>query len=294
MMRVTVSLCTAMVLALTASGASAMDANEIFSRLKAQAGAAETVQGDGNAVQRGFNTGALYGEPEVEAAPAVAAVPAATPATAQPASTATPTYVSVVEPSAAPAALPTPSYVMESAASTPVQVSAQPAATTPVVSDYVRQQAGVSPSFEPAAVQAPAPTYTAVAAPQTPRPTAASYAAVDQNKRVDLRIFFEWNSASLKPEAIGQLAELCTAIQRVGASAENRFKIIGHTDKSGSDEYNLYLSNARAREVKRHLVEECALPAEALLAVGEGERQSAPNAPANAPEERRVEIQFVS
>jgi len=98
----------------------------------------------------------------------------------------------------------------------------------------------------------------------------------------------------LKPEAIGQLAELCTAIRLVGASPDNRFKIIGHTDKSGSDQYNLYLSNARAREVKRHLVEECALPPAALIAVGEGERQSSPDAPSNAPEERRVEIQFVS
>ena len=151
---------------------------------------------------------------------------------------------------------------------------------------------------EPAPSYAAIPTYTQVetptATPVAVRSNAASYESVDQDKRVDLRIYFEWNSASLKSEAIGQLAELCTAIQRVGASPDNRFKIIGHTDKSGSADYNLYLSNARAREVKRHLVEECALPADALLAVGEGERQSSPSTPANAPQERRVEIQFVS
>lgn len=289
-MRVSVLLSTAMAMAICASGASAMDANEIFNRLKAQAGAAGTVQSETGSVQRGLAVS--YGEPEeTAAAPAqsVVAVPSVSAQPARPAAVPAPsTYVSAVDPASAPERLPAPSYTIES--TTPAYTSVQP--STPAAS------VAVAPAYQPAPEYAQIPSYTPVqtptATPVSMRPDAASYTSIDNNKRVDLRIFFEWNSASLKPEAIGQLAELCTAIRRVGASSDNRFKIIGHTDKSGSDDYNLYLSNARAREVKRHLVEECALPASALLAVGEGERQSSPSAPANAPEERRVEIQFVS
>ena len=282
-MRVSVLLSTAMAIAICSSGASAMDANEIFNRLKAQAGAAGTVQSETGSLQRGLAVS--YGEPEVEAAAPAQSVVAVPSVSAQPArpAPAPSTYVSAVDPASAPERLPAPSYTIESA--TPAYTSVQPSVAA-------------EPAYQPAPEYAQIPSYTPVqtpaATPVSMRPNAAAYTSVDNNNRVDLRIFFEWNSASLKPEAIGQLAELCTAIRRVGASSDNRFKIIGHTDKSGSDDYNLYLSNARAREVKRHLVEECALPASALLAVGEGERQSSPTAPANAPEERRVEIQFVS
>lgn len=126
----------------------------------------------------------------------------------------------------------------------------------------------------------------------TPQPVALqTYVPVQEEARIDLRVYFEWNSAALRPEAIGQLAALCDAVRRI--SADRVFKIIGHTDKSGSDAYNLYLSEARAREVKRHLVEECAVPESSLLAVGEGERQSDPNSPQRAPDERRVEVQLI-
>ena len=290
-MRVSVFLSTAMAMAIGASSASAMDANEIFNRLKAQAGAAGTVTTEAGSVQRGLAVS--YGEPEETAAapaPSVVAVPAAPK---QPAA-APSTYVSTVAPAVTTERAPEPSYTLQSPA--PAYTTVQP--SVPTVTATAPAYQTETPSFQPAPEHAQIPSYTPVetpkAIPVAARPSAASYSSVEDSQRVDLRIFFEWNSASLKPEAIGQLAELCTAIRRVGASADNRFKIIGHTDKSGTYEYNLYLSNARAREVKRHLVEECALPASALLAVGEGERQSSPSAPANAPEERRVEIQLVS
>ena len=278
-MRASVLFCSAIALAIGASSASAMDANEILNRLKAQAGATTTVEGGG--ATRGLALSYGEDEPAAPAKPSVVAIPAAPavqPASTGIASTATPSTV---------LAAPVPAYTVREEP-TPVTTVSAPAvvapavSTTPSVTTYV----STTPSFETIAP----PVVQEVAV----RPNPDTYTSVDSAQRIDLRIFFEWNSASLKPEAIGQLAELCTAIQLVGASPDNRFKIIGHTDKSGSDEYNLYLSNARAREVKRHLVEECALPPSALIAVGEGERQSRPDTPSNAPEERRVEIQFVS
>lgn len=286
-MRVSVLLSSAVALAIGTSSASAMDANEIFNRLKAQAGATTTVGGGG--ATRGLAVSYGDDEPETAAAPkpSVVSVPAAP--SVQPAPS---TVVVTPAPTATIAATPVPVYTITEEA-TPVTTVTQiePSSTTTVSTSIEAQ-----PTIQ--TVVSTTPTFETVEQPAVQqvvaRPSPATYKTVDSNQRVDLRIFFEWNSASLKPEAIGQLAELCTAIQRVGASPDNRFKIIGHTDKSGSDEYNLYLSNARAREVKRHLVEECALPASALIAVGEGERQSRPDTPANAPEERRVEIQFVS
>lgn len=297
-MRVSITLCTAMLLALSASGASALDANEIFNRLQAQSDALAT----GTAAprtDRGFNTGVVYGEPEPTAtpAPAVVEAPAALPAPSAPQPSTTVTLAAPAAPP--PQRLPEPVYRMESPAPSTVVTLAPTTSGTATTPASVATEPASATTFQPAPDFAQIPTYVATQ-PQEPvqrvavRTNPAEYRSVDTDKRVDLRIFFEWNSASLRPEAISQLAELCTAIRRMGASPDNRFKIIGHTDKSGSDEYNLYLSNARAREVKRHLVEECSLPSNSLLAVGEGERQSSPNTPSNAPQERRVEIQFVS
>ena len=316
-MRASVLLTSAMALAIGASSASAMDANEIFNRLKAQAGATTTVQGGG--ATRGLSVS--YGDEEetTAAKPSVVSVPAAqpkpstvaatAPASVQPTTssvtaTAIPSPVPAATPVSAVASVPAIASIPEAAPVTTV-TSIEPSTVTtvsaPTISVPTISSIPVAPA-EPTYVSTE-PTYEAIESPVVQAPVVqsaavridpASYSSVDTSQRIDLRIFFEWNSASLKPEAIGQLAELCTAIQRVGASPDNRFKIIGHTDKSGSDQYNLYLSNARAREVKRHLVEECALPPNALIAVGEGERQSPSNTPSNSPEERRVEIQFVS
>lgn len=305
-MRVSVLLTSAMVLAIGASSASAMDANEILNRLKAQAGNTTTVQGGG--ATRGLALS--YGEEEetTAAKPSVVAVP--TPAV-QPA----PQTATNIAPAQVPAASAQPVQAtapVPAAAPTPLYSSTEQAApTTTVTSIEPSSTSTFSPTTAPtstvstlpvvpatATYTSAVPTYEAIERPVVEtvavRTDPEVYSSVDTSQRIDLRIFFEWNSASLKAEAIGQLAELCTAIRLVGASPENRFKIIGHTDKSGSAEYNLYLSNARAREVKRHLVEECALPPAALIAVGEGERQSRPETPSNAPDERRVEIQFVS
>ncbi len=91
------------------------------------------------------------------------------------------------------------------------------------------------------------------------------------------------NAASAETEAT-ELAELPTQMQSV-------YQIIGHTDASGSVQYNLSLSQARADEVVRYMVRECGIDGTILEAVGMGEARlkdpSNPRADAN----RRVEIQ---
>jgi outer membrane protein OmpA-like peptidoglycan-associated protein len=78
------------------------------------------------------------------------------------------------------------------------------------------------------------------------------------------------------------------------ASDIKHFRIIGHTDASGSDKYNERLSILRAKEVARHLVQECGVDATRLQTVGMGERFPLNSKDTRAEENRRVEFQALS
>ena len=68
---------------------------------------------------------------------------------------------------------------------------------------------------------------------------------------VDLHdIYFEFDSATISPDALPQLRELGAALtdpRLAGAS----FRIGGHTDATGGDAYNTRLSQRRAEAVRR-------------------------------------------
>ncbi len=116
-------------------------------------------------------------------------------------------------------------------------------------------------------------------------------AALPEELVLDLTIFFEFDSALLKPESREQVQALCSAIQTAGG--EGKYQIIGHTDAAGSVEYNLSLSTARAREVVRYMIDSCGIPADRLEAVGMGEARLKDPANPEADVNRRVEIQVL-
>jgi outer membrane protein OmpA-like peptidoglycan-associated protein len=64
-------------------------------------------------------------------------------------------------------------------------------------------------------------------------------------------LLFGYDSTTLKPEAAKSMEKLGTLIVR---NANARFRIEGHTDSFGSDNYNKTLSLRRAEEVKEWLV----------------------------------------
>ena len=72
------------------------------------------------------------------------------------------------------------------------------------------------------------------------------------------------------------------------------FRILGHTDASGSKAYNQRLSKLRAEEVKHYLVNDCGMEADKLQAVGVGEDYLADPANPRADINRRVEFQALS
>jgi outer membrane protein OmpA-like peptidoglycan-associated protein len=120
----------------------------------------------------------------------------------------------------------------------------------------------------------------------------ASYVVANEQTKpaIDLHdINFEFDSATISPDAMPQLRELGAALAdpRLAGSA---FTIGGHTDATGSDGYNMRLSQRRAEAVKRFLAETYMIPSGNLHAVGYGKHQPKNKADLFAPENRRVEI----
>lgn len=103
-------------------------------------------------------------------------------------------------------------------------------------------------------------------------------------ERIDIRdtVYFEFNSAVIKPESYALLDEVAVVIRTHPELALVRIE--GHTDDVGSDAYNLKLSQARADSVRAYLVGRGVAPTR-LVAYGYGE--SAPLT-TNATEEGRA------
>lgn len=164
--------------------------------------------------------------------------------------------------------------------------------------DPVAEATGTAPEAgtEVAATEAPATSVEQVAANavttavdgETQVPVA--YQPLDKADQVNIRVAFDFDSAVLRDSEKPKLTELCKAISQI----DGVFRIVGHTDASGSDAYNEKLSLLRAEEVKRYLVSDCDLPADRLQAVGVGKRFLFNNNDPRSEENRRVEFQALS
>jgi outer membrane protein OmpA-like peptidoglycan-associated protein len=86
---------------------------------------------------------------------------------------------------------------------------------------------------------------------------------------VRLPIFFEFNSADLRPEGRALLDKVGAALAS-DELATFRFSVEGHTDSVGSEGYNSELSAQRAEAVKAYLMAQ-GVPADRLGTVGHGE-----------------------
>ncbi|MCR9156541.1 MAG: OmpA family protein [Rhodobacteraceae bacterium] len=136
---------------------------------------------------------------------------------------------------------------------------------------------------------APAASATTEVQPTTTVTTAeTTYTEVDKADQVNIKIKFDFDSATLRDDQKPQLATLCEVMKAVDVQL---FQIVGHTDSSGSASYNENLSLLRAKEVKRHLVSECGIPETRLEAIGMGESAPFNSADPRSDENRRVEFQ---
>lgn len=137
------------------------------------------------------------------------------------------------------------------------------------------------------------PTETDAEAQETVAATVAPTAElntdiVPKNEQVNLNVSFDFDSAALRNDQLPKLVELCSALK---AADVQQIRILGHTDASGSAEYNERLSKLRAEEVKRFLATDCGFPEDRMEALGVGERNLFDPADPNADKNRRVEFQ---
>jgi outer membrane protein OmpA-like peptidoglycan-associated protein len=135
-----------------------------------------------------------------------------------------------------------------------------------------------------------AATTTATAAATTVA-AASEYTQLGEDETIAVQITFDFDSAALRGDQKGKLGNLCAAMQSADVGL---FRIIGHTDASGSASYNERLSLLRAQEVKRHMVNECGISESKLEAIGVGEEFPSNTANPRADENRRVEFQALS
>ncbi len=117
---------------------------------------------------------------------------------------------------------------------------------------------------------------------------AAAPSPVVQPMRYHAQVFFDWDRSNIKPgaaEVIGHVAD------DVRQRHPTRIDLIGHTDSSGPDEYNLKLSVRRADAVKGALVGD-GVPSDKITTKGVGKAgQLVPTADGvREPQNRRTEI----
>lgn len=105
----------------------------------------------------------------------------------------------------------------------------------------------------------------------------------------NLQVHFKLGSAKLTRQAMAQIEELAAALSSPEL-ANFAVTINGHTDATGSAEFNKALSLQRASAVRTHLVSHHGLEESRLAVNGYGEEQLLEGLPPEDPANRRVEV----
>jgi outer membrane protein OmpA-like peptidoglycan-associated protein len=181
-------------------------------------------------------------------------------------------------------------------------VNATPAAAQDVPADQIIKALtpppltrGLSPTEQPAASEADRDFIDGIRhrarslSPLSPDERDHVAELAKNRRKWDLVIYFDFNSAVVKPQAEWQLNELGKALG-ISQFADTVFVLGGHTDAKGGDEYNQKLSERRAEAVKAYLMTKLKIPAQNLATAGFGKRDLKNPAEPFAAENRRVQI----
>lgn len=115
------------------------------------------------------------------------------------------------------------------------------------------------------------------------------YEATARLPQRDFEINFEFNSWTIRPDAKPILDALGEALSRDNLKG-NRIVIYGHTDNVGSWDYNKKLSQLRADEVARYLIDNFKLDPQNLYAVGFAFDKLKNRSDPRSSENRRVQV----
>ena len=120
----------------------------------------------------------------------------------------------------------------------------------------------------------------------------AAAAPAETASKFDMLITFEKNSSNLTSQAQANAQTFAQALN-TDSLKSRRLMISGHTDKKGSRELNLALSEKRAEAVKAYLVSQ-GVDGSRLDTHGYGFDRPLPNHPATDPDNRRVEASLLN
>jgi outer membrane protein OmpA-like peptidoglycan-associated protein len=109
----------------------------------------------------------------------------------------------------------------------------------------------------------------------------------------NLNIVFSSGSATLTPEATAELDQLGKALTSHDLAAY-KFKIVGHTDTTGTVTGNQSLSEARADAVKQYLEAKFGVTDARLVALGVGESDPVVATPPQTSELRNRRVQIIN
>lgn len=165
----------------------------------------------------------------------------------------------------------------------------QAPATQPAAAPPAGDLRPVAPA-SPASPGTPAPVQQAAPVPVAPAPAPAPAAEAPS---ISLNVLFATNSAELTPQARRLLDELGRALTSADLSPY-RFRIEGHTDTTGSADYNMLLSERRAQAVRDYLVQRFGISRTRLETVGLGQTRPAVPTGANVDEPRNRRVHIVN
>jgi outer membrane protein OmpA-like peptidoglycan-associated protein len=106
-------------------------------------------------------------------------------------------------------------------------------------------------------------------APRQLRTRRGGSVTVDMSRRLEITLFFDLNSASLRPDSRLALLRLARALNDPLLVGES-FIIAGHTSADGDYQFNVELSDARAQSVRDWLIASGDVSAQRLQASGFG------------------------
>lgn len=106
---------------------------------------------------------------------------------------------------------------------------------------------------------------------------------------ISLQVLFDYNSANLSEQAKAQLEPVGRALAS-GDLSGMKFRIEGHTDVVGGNEYNVDLSRRRADAVKQFLIDKYAIASTSIQIEGKGKLDLADQANPTSEANRRVRI----
>jgi outer membrane protein OmpA-like peptidoglycan-associated protein len=120
---------------------------------------------------------------------------------------------------------------------------------------------------------------------------------LNSQAQLTIAVQFDFDSARINPNSYRALGLIADAMYHPHLQGYC-FLIVGHTDATGSREYNLKLSGQRADAIKEALIKPFGISPARVSAVGLGEEQLLDPARPDAAENRRVQIvnvgQFVN